>query len=248
MLLTSIDEVGFEENGHVYSRNGLQYLSQSRFVELFEPEFDPSIIKHVARGRGVSVEVIQKEWDAKRDHSSDHGTNVHQIIEDSWNGKVVQEEYREMIESIRTLVAPYKIVFPEKRLYLDHYCIAGTADHPQERCKIGDRQVIDIFDYKTNLSKGITLYTSALKNDKWTHYKDQWFKEPISHLEHSLYVKDCLQLSLYMYMCMVNYNCIPGRMGILYINGTNQVRLMPVPFMRYEIEKMLEWYSQLKKL
>lgn len=246
MKLTSEIEVEFKEDTHQYFRHGSEYLSQSGFVKIFEPMFDKNIVHHSARAAGISSEAMQQQWDKKRDDAGEYGTEIHDVIEGSWMGKTIPPLYEEMIDTIRTLIQPSKIQFPEKILYYDPAKIAGTADLPSQRTVFQGQQVLDIFDYKTNRAKGITLYSSKFKDGKWSHYGESRFLGPVSHLECTLYNKYSLQLSLYMYMAEHAYGVIPGRMGILYIDPALRVSLIPVPYMKREIESMIDYYLQLK--
>lgn len=246
MRLTSDIEVEFKKDTHQYFRHGQEYISQSKFVKIFEPQFDPAIVHFSAKKEGISSEAMQAQWDKKRDDAGEYGTEIHDVIEGSWYGKTVPVKYEQMIEDIRTLVQPSKIQYPEKILYLDHAKIAGTADLPSERTVVKGRQLIDIFDYKTNKAKGVTLYASKIKDGKWSHYGESRFLGPISHLEYTLYNKYALQVSLYMYMVQFNYNILPGRLGIIYINPALGVSIIPVPYMKMEVESMIEYYLQLK--
>lgn len=249
MLLTSQIEVDFEPVEHRYFRHGNEYLSQSGFVKIFEPKFNQQLVHLCAKSNGISSAEQQAQWDLKKDTAGEYGTEIHNVIEDSWKGKPYPAKYNCMIDEIRTLVQPSRQVFPEKIMYLDQYRIAGTADLPSERCVTKGHQVLDIFDYKTNLAKGITIYSSQFKNGSWKHYHDtSRFLGPLSHLENTLYNKYALQLSLYMYMAEVAYQVIPGRMGILYINSELHAQNIAVPYLKYEIKEMLDFYSQLKTI
>ena len=248
MLLTSEIEVDFEPVEHRYFRRGVEYLSQSKFVKIFEPQFNPNLVHMCARANGISSAQQQAQWDLKKNIAGEYGTDIHDTIERSWKGLPYDPKYNCMVDEIRTLVQPSRQVFPEKILYLDQFSVAGTGDLPSERCVTKGQQVLDIFDYKTNLAKGITLYSSQFKKGEWKHYHDSRFLAPISHLEYTLYNKYALQLSLYMYMSEVAYHVIPGRMGLLNVDSELHVKNIPVPYMRYEIKEMLDYYSQLKKI
>lgn len=245
MKLSSDIEVEFRKETHQYFRHGLEYISQSKFVKIFEPGFDPKIVHASAKARGITSEVMQKEWDLKRDMAGVYGTGIHDVLERSWYGQKPESKYELLVDQVRMLIQPSKQQFPEKIFYLDHAKIAGTADLPCERCIKGGSQVLDIYDYKTNIAKGITLYNAKFQNGKWSHY-DSRFLGPISHLEYTLFNKYALQLSLYMYMAEYNYAITPGRMGIIHIDPVLEARLIPVPYMKYEIEAMINYYLQLK--
>lgn len=244
--LTSEVEVEFREEKHQYFRHGIEYISQSKFVKIFEEEFDKGIVHASARAAGLTSEQMQRQWDDKRDQASQRGNVIHKVIEDSWYGRPFDGNYQMMVDKVRTLIQPSQLQFPEKILYLDPWKIAGTADLPSQRCILKGRQVVDIFDYKTNIAKGITLYKSQYKDGQWKHYGNSHFLGPIGHLESSLYNKYALQLSLYMFMVEYNYGALPGRMGILHINSALDVELLPVPYLKREVESMLDYYSQLK--
>lgn len=249
MLLTSEIEVDFEPVEHRYFRRGVEYLSQSKFVKIFEPQFNPNLVHICAKANGISSTQQQAQWDLKKNIAGDYGTEIHSVIEHSWKGLPFDPKYNCMIDEIRTLVQPSRQVFPEKILYLDQFGIAGTGDLPSERCVTKGQQLLDFFDYKNYLSKGMVLYSSQLKNGKWNHYHDtNRFLGPISHLEYTVYNKCALQLSLYMYMSEIAYHVIPGRMGVLNIDSELHVKNIPVNYMRSEIKEMLEYYSQLKKI
>lgn len=246
--LTSVPEVEFIKDSHQYFRSGVEYLSQSHFVKIFEPGFNQNLVGICARKNGITREQQQAQWNKKKNDAAGHGNVIHDMLEKYFKGFSVDPKYNDLCGQVRTLIQPSRMVFPEKIMYYDDLSIAGTADLPSERGIIGGRQVLDIFDYKTNVSKGITLYSSKLKEDgKWTHYSDRWFLGPISHLEHTLYNKGSLQLSIYMYMAEVAYGAIPGRMALLYIDSELNCRPMPVPYLKYEVKAMFEYYSQLKQ-
>ena len=203
----------------------------------------------MASQTGVHHSEIISEWDRIRDNSSDHGDYIHKQMEDGWKlGKTPDRQWQITFEEIQTLVSPYKRVFPEKKLFIDKYRLAGMADLPTERYRGKDMQIIDLFDYKTNMSKGITLYKSYInKYGKWVHKMD-FMLDPISHLEASLFNKYSLQLSMYAYMIEHNYSAKIGRMGILFIDLNKKVNIMPIPYMRMEAELLLSTYASLKKI
>ena len=247
MKLSSDVEVEFKKDTHQYFRGGSEYLSQSSFVKIFEPLFDPKIVHASAKAAGISSEVMQAQWDKKRDDAGVYGTEIHDVLEKSWYGYKVEDKYELLVDQVRTLIQPSRQQIPEKIFYLDRAKLAGTADLPSIRCVQNSAQVLDIFDYKTNIAKGVTLYAAKFKDGKWSHYNSR-FLGPISHLEYTLFNKYVLQLSLYMYMAECNYVVIPGRMGIIHIDPSLEARLIPVPYMKYEIKAMIDYYLQLKSI
>lgn len=251
-FLTTTNEVEFDEKEHRYHRNGIEYTPVSNVLKIFEPKFDRATISRgVAKSRGVSVETVLQEWDKTRDDAAGYGTNIHDDLEFAWkNGKPRDKKLIPTFYQVQDLVQPYTRVYPEKRLYLDHAKIAGTADLPTERARIKGLQIIDVFDYKTNVSKGVTLYKSYLdKYGNWKHSTSKnHFLHPLDHLEASLYNKYALQLSLYAYFIEFNYKAIIGRLGIIYIDLSHRPYIMPVPYMKREVEQMIDVFKSLKNV
>ena len=148
MLLSSTVEVDFVEQGHQYFRKGIEYVSQSKFVSIFEPEFDKTIVHSCAKREGITSAQMQARWDKIRDDAANYGTMIHNALENAELGKPYPTKYCRLVDEIRVLTSPYKMVIPEKILYLDEYHLAGTGDRPQIRCVQGGRQVVDIFDFQ----------------------------------------------------------------------------------------------------
>ena len=74
----------FKEDTHQYfnTDNGREYLSGTKFLHLFEPEFDKySISKRVAEKEGRSQQSVLDEWAATSKLACETGTKIHTIME-----------------------------------------------------------------------------------------------------------------------------------------------------------------------
>jgi len=232
--------VTLEPESHIYTdKDGGQYLSVSKFLELFSKKFDRmGISKMSAIKKGISQEEILADWDKKRDDSIDHGNRVHHALERYEQSMVIlpeDEDLRPMILSVTKQYAHYYRCYQEVCLYDSEHMIAGTSDKVLQ-CTSHPKSVFDLSDYKTNLSKGIQF-----KNDY-----GQYMLGPLSHLQDCNYNKYALQLSIYSYLLQKKTGCKIGQLSIHYIpahNGLYNIKY-PVPYMKMEVEAMLKWKQE----
>jgi hypothetical protein len=230
----------FKEDTHQYfnTDNGREYLSGTKFLHLFEPEFDKyNISKRVAEKEGRSQQSVLDEWAATSKLACETGTKIHAIMENYIKFSDYKDEYKVLYDTFNNCVGKdYKYaeaIHSERLLWSHEFEIAGTADllidHKNNEFSIGD--------FKTN--KKIEFYSSFGNR----------MLGPVNHLsqcQHNLYA---LQLSLYAYM----YSKISGRkLRHMFLMHCNDIKkgwtYIPCNAMLYEIRYMLEHYKEkLKK-
>jgi adenine-specific DNA methylase len=252
-----------------YDETGREYKSVTKVLGLFVDKFDSSKmaplvakkrkkdVEEEALRRGVSVSVILSErdiyergittegvirdWERKRDDANERGTAIHNMLEDFILNKFVPErgskEYKLCNDLSKFLKGQnYYMAYPEVVLHLEDLGVAGTSDLRCKRTK-SINSVIDYYDYKTN---DIVFDSGKYKEGKKKH-NDRFMKYPLEHLEDCNYNKYALQLSFYAYMDQQMYNSRIGRLGI--INVVNGFELIPVPYMKKEIELIIKYLS-----
>ncbi len=136
-----------------------------------------------------------------------------------------------MVTSVNQQFCDYSKAFNEVILHSQKYKIAGTTDKLCFRTKKIDG-VVDIYDYKTNESRGIEFENK---------YGD-FFAPPLNHLEDCNYVKYAMQLSSYGVMAQEMFNCKIGKLAIIFIPPTdpNNWIKIPVPYMKHEAVSLME--------
>lgn len=212
-----------EPKSHTYTDEDNElYISANQLLKFYESEFDPygEIAKAVARKRQLPVEDILKEWEDKRISASTMGIKTHSVIQTYLETGIVDIENKALIDTFKKIKFKGKleceVILSNKKLK-----IAGTADlveYYKNRC--------NIWDYKTN--KEISYYSK---------YNDRFYK-PLDHLENCLYNKYALQLSLYAWLLEQDNKEI-GQLGIFWIESKYSIKFIPIPYMRYEIEKIV---------
>lgn len=231
-----------KESHKYYDEDGNELTSLSRVLNYFEQPFDEDgkIAEAVARKYNKSKEEIQREWKSKGKEATDHGTRIHDALELYDKTTLINDkELEPLIRDIAKRFIGYKKMYSEQIYYSHLHMIAGTADKPCMRV-MGKNPVLDIYDYKTNLSKGIEYLS---KYGKWMYF-------PLNHLEQCNYNRYSLQLSAYMYMAELMYKIRPGRLGIISVSKQAldkdyigpMYKLIPVPYMRNEVEMMFNMY------
>ncbi len=223
-----------EEDHRYFDRNQVEYFSQSKFIDYFKPPFDAwTVSLRMANGDPIRQQELLAEWEFKTKRSQDHGTKLHKLIE-TYRNTVDKSIYanhpqRELLEYIcNNYVYPYFKAGQEKIWSLPDDLLCGTCDSwgIRENSRI---PVVDFFDYKTNLEKGIE-YQSKYK---------KYMLHCIPHLEHCNFIHYALQLSFYAYCAEMTHGIRVGRLAILFIGLDNIVKEIPVPYLRTDIENML---------
>lgn len=144
----------FNERYHKYTYKGVQYISVTTLLNKFKRPFDSDFwSKKKADERGVTQDVILKEWKESNNHSKSLGTNVHEYIEyffnKEWHDLPPDMEqvnrinkfnkiYREKLYLLEPLLF-------EKKIFSKKYKIAGTID-----ALFTYKNKLYIFDWKTN--------------------------------------------------------------------------------------------------
>lgn len=234
--------VVLKEPEHRYfdTETGNELVSWSRFIELFSEKFDADKwSKKIAERDGKSQKAVLAEWDKKRDDSIDHGKRIHKALEDYATTYSVAPENADlemMVKSVFTDYREYNKMYDEVALFTRHG-VAGTADKVLQLTSHA-KSVLDIEDFKTNLSKGIVL------SNKY----NQYFKYPIEHLSDCNFNKYALQLSFYAF-CAEE---VTGRrirsLWLRYIPAQDKLQhiRMPIPYLKSEIRMLMAEFERMK--
>lgn len=236
-----------------YSSDGDEYISVSKSLHHIEEPFNKELISYASAKKQLKIElktektgiqpsedqikmrqqILLAQWADKNKRSTDHGTLIHNTIENYLKSGGVScgnEELDGMARSVyETYLKEYKTFYAEEVLYSAHFNLAGTSDFLGVR-KGGKKPVIDIVDYKTNASKGIQFRSEYGK----------FLLEPVSHLEHCNYIHYCLQQSIYGRM-LEDHGYTVGQIRLIYIPPETPAMHfpIPVPYMKKEAEAIL---------
>ena len=249
--------ITFEPETHQYfDQFGDEYKSVSRVLNAHAVPFDKdgvsmAMAKQAASSSGNTIKQEQQkllgQWKAKADSSIERGNFIHNGLEEfALTGKVEDPNLKKVSEQLTPILQSGYRYYPEQISFVQDYLVAGQADLVIQRQKKED-SVIDIYDYKTNESKGIQYDSVRRKDGKVTHY-NKFFLPPIDHLEDCNYNRYVLQLSMYACMFQLTYNAKIGKLAILFIDLDHKLHEIPVPYMKYEAIELLKSNTKLKKL
>jgi hypothetical protein len=229
---------------------GKEYTPVSTVLKsIVEPFNEKMMASRVAAKEGKTVEEVIAQWDMKRISAADYGTDIHGVLEKYYlTGILDDERLTEVVNKLDVFFRPYKVLYPETIFFDEKRYIAGTSDMPALRSKYGTskKTIIDIFDYKTN-AKGIS-YFSGKQQDENVNFYNKFMFEPVSHLEDTTYNKYALQLSLYGLLAENDPELQVGRLGIFHISPSFQIKMIPVPYLKYEAMMVMDRFKELKHL
>lgn len=241
------NKVFLDAEKHVYyhKETGEKYLSVSKFLGLFKQPFDKNIAYHCA-GKGdyvgMTAEEVLEYWQVYGQERAGVGTNIHNSLELFSNTTEIlpQNEYlRPAILNISSKYNDYYRQYNEVILYCEKYKVAGTTDKLLLVSSHKD-SLIDLSDYKTNLD-GI----HQVNLDKKGQPVHKYLLYCLDHLIDSKYNGYALQLSIYAFMVEALTGKKIRKLFIHYINPENPLinYEIPVPYLKYEVQEMMDWYA-----
>lgn len=235
--------VTLEPISHKYFDNdGYEYLSVSKLLGMFKEHFDEDKMSWLSAGKQLKTELnrtptaqeqqlrqqaLKIAWKKKNLESVTIGTEIHNEIETYLKTGIVNPRWTFVPGMCQQYFSIYKDVRPETALYSKKYFVAGTSDLPGLR-----GSVVDIWDYKTNASKGI-LYSSDY---------GKRMLGCLSHLEECSYNTYAIQLSVYAYM-LEEHGWKIGRLCLIYIPPAEPENhfLIPIPYMKSDVINLLDY-------
>lgn len=241
MSIKGLDNfVTLHHESHTYTDgNGCKYMSVSKFLDRFCKPFDRENISRMSGAkRGISQQEILAEWDKTKDDAIDHGNRIHNALESYEKTTFIlpeDQDLKPMILSVATEYSHYYRIYQEQVLYNSQIYVAGTSDKILV-CTSHPSSVIDIDDYKTNLSKGI----------QYKNKTNQYMLHCLSHLQDCNFNKYALQLSFYAWLLQQQTGRKIGTLGIRFIPPHDPLAhyRIPVPYMKHEIEEMVNWHME----
>jgi hypothetical protein len=257
--MTDTGHITFKEDTHEYfNPQGVKYASVSSVLKMVKVPFDRDgrsrqMAQSMSKEEGITIDQAQKkilaEWDYKRDNSIEVGNNIHNALEKYLKTGNIDPEFDILGKRISHFLKIYHRYYPEKIFHSDQHKIAGTADLPVTRSK-AKTSPIDIFDYKTNVEKGIEFDTAKFgKAGKFEKFYNRFFLPPVDHLEDCNYNLYSLQLSLYAVMAQMMTGRRIGRLGIIFINHkTLQMTMYPVSYLKLEALAIMDHFKNLKQM
>jgi ATP-dependent exoDNAse (exonuclease V) beta subunit len=228
--------VFFNKEQHSYTNSeGEKYISVTTLLSEYKNKFDTE--KHatrVALKEGVTKEFVIQLWEDITKTATDKGTEIHKALEDYITKvEATCDKHRDLCRSYDDIVYnnidKHTEVLSEKLLYNDEYKVAGTADLIYDHDKY-----FTIGDFKTN------------KKFNFSSKYNEYFNEPLSHLNYSEFNSYALQLSLYAFM----YEKLSGkRCRKIVIFYLEQDKFIPIHcnYLKSDIINLLKHYKYIKK-
>lgn len=221
----------FDEASHTYTNTETKekYVSVTTLLGKYKTPFDKDLHStRVANKYGVPKEMVLEMWAKETKTATDKGTKIHKLMENYIVDGMKEEEYNHLYSSyddvVSTSIDKHIAVNSEILLYNDEFKVAGTSDLVYDQ-----GNYFTISDFKTN------------KKFKYSSDFNDYFKDPISHLqycEHNVYA---LQMSLYakLYEDMTNKKC--KKIVVFYLKDNNWIDIH-CNYLKLEAEAILRDY------
>lgn len=216
--------IEFNQELHTYTDEfGNRFESVNQFINRFQEEFDPQgvILRAVAKRDKITPEEVRAAWDKKRDDSAAKGTEIHDAIENYLMRNEVEEKFVKLYKAI-DLLKVKKNRECEKTVYSDFDKIAGRVDLIEY-----GKTWFDISDFKTNES--IDFYSKYGK----------YFQGCISHISDCKFNRYALQISAYAFLLEQMTGLKARQLKIIWIPDGINVTVIPVNFLRSDINNMI---------
>lgn len=182
------NEIDYDEVNHIYSWEGVQYVSGSVWAKQFEKPFDEARISEAMANKwGVDAQSIRDMWTLKRNISIGLGTSIHSALElyGKYDGLAKAMEKTTNLHDhpvVKKAVEQFYTKHPEKAEYE-----ALIVDHKNKRAGRVDRLAIlgdrkcRVEDYKTNAQitpDKLKVYFEQLKFYSGIMRANGWETEP----------------------------------------------------------------------
>ena len=245
VLKDSFKDFKFYEDGHYYECKGKRVgVSVTTFIHEYCNEFDAEgMAEKVANRDGKTIQQVLDEWAYKRDFSCEKGTTCHEYAQCLWNGEEWKPlyfdhsiEFRKAKLSIITQATNFKNDYQQHLEHLidelpigsEEYNIASCVDHLFYNKLTGGLVLVD---YKTN---------SLMDGYNKKPYKKA-MKVPLSHINDDALHHYYIQLSIYRFLIEKYTGLKVDEMFIVYMSeNINNYEIIPIPYLKKEVEKILE--------
>jgi hypothetical protein len=236
---------------YVSSFDGHKYDRVSWALNNVQDKFDAELISwQVAKSECKTLNTLSNEdisvrrdgilkgWADNAKLSTDFGSMVDGVIEDYILSGQRAIGFEKMLERMQAeIFDTYDKHQCQQMVHIDEHKVAGCIDY----LGLTGRKFVDVWDWKTSLSKGVIEFYSK---------RNKYFKDPVKHLSDCSYNRYALQTSCYGYMLMEQYGFKIRKINICFIPETSpeNFQVIPVPFMYHDAKNVLRSYRLSKEV
>jgi len=194
-----------------------------------------------------AVEVRKKElidrWESIGNESMEFGNWIDNNLSAPLRGQKCDPKLQHIVDDLAKEHRFYAEELDQVILYSDALGVCGTTDRISLRPGRTEPRIVDIFDYKTGINKGI-VYDSNYWKDGKKYFKNEFLMPPLEHIEECTYTRYALQLAAYGVLAEIMYGVKVGMLAIIYVslNEDNSIsyKKIPVPYMKWEIQTLFQ--------
>lgn len=190
-------DVILDHETHTYTNihTNEKYTSVTNFISQYKKPFDADFwSKKVAKREGVDQQTVLDTWKNLTVSAQGKGTKIHLAMERFLKEKYVEPGFEDLTDSFfkktTSIISNTTVVNSEYLVYNHDSKLAGTAD-----IILDNGNTFHVLDFKTN------------KKFNFSSKYNEYFYEPIEHLQQCEFTTYSIQLSIYAYM----YELLTGK-------------------------------------
>ncbi len=234
--------IQFSELGHRYTIKGKYgYNSVTTLAHKFFEKFNPdAVIKRMMASKNwpnspyfnMTAPEIKKQWNDKGKLAAANGTLMHEKIEDFYNGKEIDEKYKELDTWKHFMVFheenhEFEAYRTEWAIYDEEYKLAGSIDMVVKN----PDGTYSILDWK-----------NSDKIEKESQYEKYCRFPGLENIPDTAYWHYTFQLNIYRFILEKNYGIKIKSLHLIYIQPATlaNYKKLDVPILKDEINIIMD--------
>jgi ATP-dependent exoDNAse (exonuclease V) beta subunit len=231
-IFSAFNHIKYYDDKHKYFIGNKELISTTTFIGKFKKPFNKDFwATKKAIEKGVSKQEILREWDDIKDTACARGSDLHSYSDNFMHNRVFPTDVSD------ALIAQFKKFyskFIQNNIVIRTEFVLGDEE-------LGIAGMIDLFCYNTKTNKFyIADYKTNKKFDFDSKYNN-YYLDPISHIEECEFNTYSLQTSIYRYIIEKNLGIELGDSVVVWFNEKNsEYEAIKCEYMKKEVEKMFK--------
>ena len=239
-IFSAFNHIKFYENQHKYFVGNRELISTTTLISEFKKPFNSDFwATKKAKERGVSKQQILLEWGEIKDVACAKGSDLHAYSDNYMHNRVFPTDVPDVL--IRQFKIFYDKFVKAGNLVIRTEYVLGDAD-------LGVAGMIDLFCY--NKEKDY-FYIADYKTNKKFDFESKYnnyYLDPISHLDECEFNTNSLQTSIYRYIIEKNLGIELGDSIVVWFNDKNEKHeAIKCEYRKKDVEKMFKSYKKTKQ-
>ena len=232
-IFSVFNHIKYYDDKHKYFIGNKELISTTTFIGKFKKPFNKDFwATKKAIERGVSKEQILLEWDDIKDTACARGSDLHSYSDNFMHNRVFPTDVSD------ALISQFKDFYKK---FIQNNIVVRTEFVLGDE-ELGIAGMIDLFCYNNKTNK---FYIADYKTNKKFEFDSKYnnyYLDPISHLDECEFNTYSLQTSIYRYIIEKNIGIELGDSVVVWFNEKNsKYEAIKCEYMKKEVEKMFKY-------